>query len=187
MNFIMKKGYWDDINNQKRFLDKIAKELHIREPTDWYKVKHADIRKRGGSALLKRYDHSLIKTLIGVYPNYKLEIRKFNKVPQSYWESITNQRNFLEEIAKNLNITQLDDWYRVTQTDLKKRGGSALLKRYGYSVRKILLELYPDHNWKTWLFPKVPIGFWNELNTKQFITNLKKDLNLTDLFSLTTG
>jgi hypothetical protein len=30
--------YWDDIENQRRFMDHLAKELNIKEFSDWYQV-----------------------------------------------------------------------------------------------------------------------------------------------------
>jgi hypothetical protein len=32
------RGFWDDINNQRKFLDWVSKELKIEEFSDWYKV-----------------------------------------------------------------------------------------------------------------------------------------------------
>lgn len=32
------KGYWDDINHQRDFLDKLAVKLNVKEKDDWYKV-----------------------------------------------------------------------------------------------------------------------------------------------------
>ena len=32
------KNYWEDVNNQKRFMSWVAKELIVKEMSDWYKV-----------------------------------------------------------------------------------------------------------------------------------------------------
>jgi hypothetical protein len=31
--------YWEDINNQRKFLEWAGKQLNIKEMSDWYKVK----------------------------------------------------------------------------------------------------------------------------------------------------
>ena len=31
-------GYWDDLNNQKKFLDYLTKELNIKKDEDWYQI-----------------------------------------------------------------------------------------------------------------------------------------------------
>ena len=40
------KGYWNNPINQRNFFDKIAKDLKIEKPEDWYKVKTTDITSR---------------------------------------------------------------------------------------------------------------------------------------------
>jgi hypothetical protein len=31
-------GYWDDVNNQKKFMEWASKELKIKDMSDWYNV-----------------------------------------------------------------------------------------------------------------------------------------------------
>ena len=44
--FIIFVGYWNNPINQRNFFDKIAKDLKIEKPEDWYKVKTTDITSR---------------------------------------------------------------------------------------------------------------------------------------------
>jgi hypothetical protein len=32
------KGYWDNVKNQRKFLDWASNELKVKEMSDWYKV-----------------------------------------------------------------------------------------------------------------------------------------------------
>jgi hypothetical protein len=32
------KNYWEDVNNQRKFMEWASKELNIKDMTDWYKV-----------------------------------------------------------------------------------------------------------------------------------------------------
>ena len=34
------RGYWDDIRNQRKFMDCVRSELNIRDMSDWYKVSY---------------------------------------------------------------------------------------------------------------------------------------------------
>jgi hypothetical protein len=38
--------YWDDIKNQRKFLDWASKELKLKEPSDWYNVTVTVIKVR---------------------------------------------------------------------------------------------------------------------------------------------
>src|SRR5690348_12389321 len=57
-----------DLNVQKRFIDRFAHFNLITRPEDWYSVKLSDIRKKGGSEILKSYGHSLFNLLSKHYP-----------------------------------------------------------------------------------------------------------------------
>lgn len=52
----------------------------------------------------------------------------------------------LQSLGRKLNVRKMDDWYRVTDTDLKAEGGAVLLETYG-SLVSILETLYPNHPW----------------------------------------
>jgi hypothetical protein len=35
---ICPKNYWEDVNNQRRFMEWSARQLNIKEMSDWYNV-----------------------------------------------------------------------------------------------------------------------------------------------------
>jgi hypothetical protein len=37
------KGYWNNLDNQRNFLEYLSKKLHIREPEAWYRVSHFQV------------------------------------------------------------------------------------------------------------------------------------------------
>jgi hypothetical protein len=43
------------------FFEKLAKDLNIAKPEDWYKYRLVDIYQKGGSTVIKKYGSSLIK------------------------------------------------------------------------------------------------------------------------------
>ncbi len=73
------------------------------------------------------------------------DFHKFPQVPKGYWNDITNQRAFLDQLAKRLQITDQDGWYNVTQTTFKKYGASALLELYRYSPSAMLSAVFPEY------------------------------------------
>ncbi len=61
------RGTWRNIANQRNFLDALAKEMEIKSPSDWSRVRSVDVNQRGGSGLLKVYGGSLVRALSTIY------------------------------------------------------------------------------------------------------------------------
>ncbi len=57
----------------------------------------------------------------------------------------SNQRLFLDNLARQLNITDQHGWYNLTITALREHGGHALLQKYKGSVCKMLSTVYPEY------------------------------------------
>jgi hypothetical protein len=54
-----------------------------------------------------------------------------------YWKDLSNQRQFFDQVATELSLKSLEDWYKVKQEDVIKRGGSTLLSHYyGGSLKR---------------------------------------------------
>jgi hypothetical protein len=68
----------------------------------------------GGDGLLDRYQGSLVNILSSVYPEYEWLPWKFEKSTQNFWESVNNQKRFMDWAAKKLNIKEMSDWYKVS-------------------------------------------------------------------------
>lgn len=66
------KSFWRIKQNQKEFLDKLAKQLHIKEPKQWGTVTKRQVIDLGGKTLLCNYEDSLWKILQSVYPGMNL-------------------------------------------------------------------------------------------------------------------
>ena len=49
-----------------------------------------------------------------MYPNFNWLPWKFISTPQNYWKQIENQRKCLDYLTKELNIKEMDDWYKVS-------------------------------------------------------------------------
>jgi hypothetical protein len=73
-----------------------------------------DIADVGGLGLLNKYDSSILQLLATVYPEYEWLPWKFPQCPRNYWDSIDNQKNFMEWAGKQLNIKEMSDWYSVS-------------------------------------------------------------------------
>ncbi len=81
---------------------------------------------------------------------------KFGRVSKEYWNDVSNQRSFLDELAKKLNITRLEGWYKITPNVLRLHGGESIMDKHDQSLYKVLSTVYPGY----------PIEFTSE-NTKK--------------------
>ena len=131
--------------------------------------------------MLGYYDNNLAKMVMELMPEYPWIEWKFLSVPRIYWESMENQKKFINWIAKELKIESMDQWYQLRADDYVKNGGRDLMNIYKTPL-KLLSTLFPDYPWLPWRFGFVQKGYWeNPENRKLFVEWLYKELNLQSL------
>ena len=87
----------------------------------------------------------------------------------------------IKKIEKELNIKNLDDWYKVTREEFASiEGGARLLNTY-YSLFKILVNAYPDHCWLPWRIPYNKNNWENPVYVKYFMEAAAKNLGVKQL------
>ncbi len=155
----VEKGYWDDKLRPRLFMDDLAKHLNITDLSGWYKITWATLRQHGGSRLLSKFNNSPFQLLRAVYTQYPMcnmydilfitrynwDITKFTQVQRGYWNSVANQRLFMDSIASQLNITNVSGWSYITSTSVQQYGGATLLQKYKGSLSKLLVSVYPEY------------------------------------------
>ena len=137
------KKFWENIENQRKYFDWLAKELNVKQPDDWYKVTLSHVDEFHGSGVLDYYSGSLIKALSFVYPHHSWQEKR---VPNGYWNNEQNVIQFLEEVRKELGIKVMEDWYSISAQHLIKLGGTTILSNHG-GFFPLLTRFYPNHNW----------------------------------------
>lgn len=138
-------GYWDVVENQRKFLDEIGLELGISGKDGWYKVISTDIVKCGGSSLLHKYGGSMSKMLQNVYSEDKWDVWRFERVSKDYWEHFGSLTEFVEWVGKRLGVRGLEDWYRISFGQIQKVVPVTAFRKL--TMEKILVEAYPEHGW----------------------------------------
>lgn len=131
-------GHWSDPKIRRKFMDKLAERLNIKDPEDWSKISAKIIISNGGGGLVYKYGMSVYRTLCNVYPGFLtfsniLRIDTiwnpdwfksfFRKYPVGHWEDLNNQRKFLESISSQYNISSPSQWHKVSIGFLQKKGG----------------------------------------------------------------
>ena len=137
-------GYWNHIDNQKAFFDWLGNQLGFRHFEDWYSISTTDIVTKYRGNFLHLYEGSIYKALQSVYPNYDWCGWKFPSVPIRYWDKLENKKKFLNWLSKELHVKDLNDWYRISQVQIRRVAPVTVFK---HGKGKILPEVYPDHPW----------------------------------------
>lgn len=178
----MPRGYWEDAENRRNFMERVAREEGVREAKDWRRVTYMDIARHGGQAMLRRYGDSLAAALMNIFPEEEITAERVReRLPKSHWEDKRNQRAFLEELASKLNVTTKEGWRGVTTAEVERFGGVGLLARHGRSLLNALESVYPEEEWPvTSVRPVVPSSYWeSEENVREFMTNAERELRIS--------
>jgi hypothetical protein len=145
------RSFWKDMSNRKEFFDWVASSRGITGMEEWYNVPSQDVAAAGGVSLLNAYyEGKLSHALISVYPTHKWKPWRFVQVPKNCWSDLVNQREFMDSLAKDLQLSSLLDWYYqpAKLTEAEEPGlWSLLISQYDGSLSLALSTIYPDHNW----------------------------------------
>jgi hypothetical protein len=113
-----------------------------------------------------------------IYPKYKWLPWKFQRSPKGFWSDIKNQQTYVQWLEQQLQITNKEDWYKVTLDQLDQHHGTWLGRHYG-TVFTMLQHIYPKYKWLPWKFQHTPKGFWDEpSNLKQYLDTIASNLGI---------
>lgn len=153
-------NFWNDPHNHKRFIEWLGIQLVYKTPEDWYAVTARDFLDNRGEGFLSHYGGSYSRALEVHFPEYDWKPWLFLQAPGGYWHSIENCAKFARWFENQLGFASLDDWYRITQNDVYKLHGMGVMDHFECSVQRFVHAVYPDYDWKPWLFEQVPKNFW---------------------------
>ncbi len=85
----------------------------------------------------------------------------------SNFSSDPKQKEFLNTLAKQLNIYSLNDWYTVRLSSIVKNGGSSLLVKYHDSIYRLLNAVYPEY--LLWYLQKLAYIPWHKWIPENFM------------------
>eukprot|EP01114_Cavostelium_apophysatum_P017882 TRINITY_DN5405_c0_g1_i1.p1 TRINITY_DN5405_c0_g1~~TRINITY_DN5405_c0_g1_i1.p1 ORF type:complete len:716 (-),score=103.25 TRINITY_DN5405_c0_g1_i1:1172-3319(-) len=135
------------IVEHRMLLDSIGKELAIGKTSGWKGITTQQFVDKGGRPLLNHYG-SLSKALAVLYPeDFALPENRSNEVskkPPGYWQDLKNQRDFLEQIARDFNLSCKEDWSKISIKDIIDKGGYMLLRQYNNSIVWMLKTVFPE-------------------------------------------
>lgn len=184
--------HWNERLVRKNFFEKLGKTLELNHWTDWYQVTTNDVIKHGGSGLLSDwYGNSLSRALVSLFPEYDWKNWKFRQVPSHFWDSRQNQKDFMDDLGKQLGISNLEEWNNISTSTISDNGGSSLLQKYDKKKNSLLQSIYPEHSWN---FPSTKITTEpnseirlqsnttdHSIKNKEILDNIKKHLKIKDI------
>ena len=157
------------INKQQQIMEKLFIKLNLKRLEDWNKISKSKIESVGGKILLLIYKGDLKKLLEKIYPNYPWIFLSQNS--NLFFQSIENQREFMDQFYLSFNLKSFDDWLNISQRILCKFGGKILIEKYYQRDQKKLLEnIYPNYPWD---FMKLKYNK-NKINKEEININIKK-------------
>jgi hypothetical protein len=84
----------------------------------------------------------------------------------------------MDWLSTKLNVSTLDDWYKVKKEDVLSHTG-LLNGKYGGSLHMLLKNVYPEHEWIPWRFSQVSKGYWDDIqNQRLYFEWLQKKLSI---------
>lgn len=103
--------------------------------------------------------------------------------PKGHWLSAENRREFLDQVAREFGVEQVEDWKKVTQRQVIAKGGSGLVSRYKGSLLAALRDTYPKQRFDPVICrPQVPPGYWDSLqNRRAFMESVQTRLGITSM------
>ena len=171
------RGFWNDIENHRRYVRWLEMEWEIKDREQWYEVKTKDLIHCYGVSLLTRYSWQVPKILKAVYPSYPWKEWMFPQVPQGFFAEKKNRVRWIKWAAEQLDLRKPEDWYDVNLSELVQLKSGCFFGNRGLTLVEVLREAYPKTPWKEWLFAVVPNGFWKERHHQQrYMTWLQKQL-----------
>jgi hypothetical protein len=174
-----KEGYWNDPNEQMKFVEWLWNKLELKDMEDWYNIKKEDIDELGGNNFFEYFGNSVRRMVCSCYPQIEWQVWRFGDLPGGFWMESKNQRKFLDWMAEDMNMKKVEDWYRTMRGDFLKRGGGGLLDRYKGSPIDALKKIYNRTEWQEWRFNPVPDGYWNRMeNRRQYFDWMMDQLEM---------
>lgn len=69
----------------------------------------------------------------------------------------------MQWLGAKLGFGKLEDWYKITQKDFyANKGRGLLINHYQGSAVALVMESFPEYEWKEWLFNGSPKNFWKQ-------------------------
>jgi hypothetical protein len=172
------RGYWNDINNVKAYVEWLYHEKKFSSVDDWYSIRTKDFLDNKGNGLLDAYDSTILNILKAVYPTVEWFPWLFNNTVGNTWKDFENHCRYVKWLEAKLGISDPSGWYNYDTRIADLNHGNGLIANYYQGVLfRLLKAVYPDYNFKMYKFKKTPDGYWADaVNIKNYLADLFEHL-----------
>jgi hypothetical protein len=179
---------WNSIDNIRKYLNNLMFVLDYSNMDSWYKITLKDFKLNNGIGLIKKFQYSPYKLLTHVYPDYDFNFWLFTQSFNGCWDLKKNQLKYMEYLKHIMGYSEITDWYRIRKTDFEKHFGRGLLSKYNNSPFQVVSSLYPEYDFKFWLFRHVKM--WglisNQKEYMEWLFKIKGFNAIDDWYKITT-
>lgn len=131
--------------------------------------------KNVGGPLLQHFGNSLTAMLRHFYPDYPWIYWNFQRVSDGFWDDPQNMKDFILNVEKKLNITNLEEWYDITEQQVLNVGNKLPWKHHEQLV-DILSMVHEGSVWDVERFKGVKkTQNWLALVTRDLFPGLGKN------------
>lgn len=183
-------GYWDRLENRRRYVRWLGQKLGFRKPEDWYRITTDDFKRNAGGGLLEQHwSSSAIGAVKECFPDYDWKDWLFRMTPRHFWQDRKNHQQYMNWLGQELGIRDPAGWYQVSNRDFQNNCGGAFMLHYDSTVSAAIMSYLPEYDWTEWRFDKTPKGFWlKKQNRKRYLIWLARQLGykkLDDWYAVT--
>ena len=107
-------NFWDNKENQKKYIIWLGKKLGYTKMEDWYKISWYDFIMNNGRSIVKKYS-PYYQVIIDTFPEYEWEIGKFKNL-----KTEGKIHDWLNEHSEKLHINNITHKYKPEWANLKE-------------------------------------------------------------------
>lgn len=163
----VQSGFWKDVSNQRQLFDWIGEQFGLETQEDWYKMTGKRIYDISTGFFHNYYTGSLVVALRTIYSQYQWNPLRFAKVPHYSWSQQNNQRELFDWLGEQLGVCNLDDWYKVSCSQVAAVAGGLFSHYFHGSLISALRSVYPEHNWDEWMFKRLGKKYWTRAHSER--------------------
>ena len=173
--------FWAINENRRDYLLWLEKQLSIAEPEDWYDVTIKDFNENHGGTLMQYYGNIGFEGLLDdLYPGRQWLRWRFHQTTKGFWNKKENRLQYLQWLGQELGFHDVAAWLKLRSHHfLQSHGHQIYTAFYKCDLTRPLKEMFPGQEFRSWMFPKTPGGFWrDQTNRTMYVRWLGRKLGL---------
>src|SRR4051812_45623609 len=108
------RHFWREKSIRRAYLDWLMPQLGLKSPEDWLRVSVEQFESIARKSMINDYyDHSIKKAVIDLYPELGAHQWTAGHKMHNFWDSLDNQRLFVDHLRSELKLNSLDDLLNV--------------------------------------------------------------------------